>query len=116
MIIITNNVIFLFSFTVDKLLDLWNSASLRAGARSRKLEAMLTDSQQFHELTDELCNWLGKMEQTLDSYAPVGNEVNALQFQLESQKVNMLDRSGGWKWFREADFVKHSFAPIKWNL
>ncbi|XP_071801510.1 dystrophin-like isoform X3 [Asterias amurensis] len=81
---------------VDKLLDLWNSASLRAGARSRKLEAMLTDSQQFHELTDELCNWLGKMEQTLDSYAPVGNEVNALQFQLESQK-GFLEEVEQWK-------------------
>ncbi|XP_038058938.1 dystrophin-like isoform X2 [Patiria miniata] len=81
---------------VDKLLDLWNSASLRASSRSRKLEAMLTDSQQFHELTDELCNWLGKMEQTLDGYAPVGDEVHALQGQLESQKA-FLEEVEQWK-------------------
>ncbi|XP_022094793.1 dystrophin-like [Acanthaster planci] len=81
---------------VDKLLDLWNSASLRASSRSRQLQAMLTDSQQFHELTDELCHWLGKMEQTLDGYAPVGDEVAVLQGQLESQKA-FLEEVEQWK-------------------
>ena len=83
------NIFFPF-FVVHKLLELWDSVSRRAEQRSHQLETMLTDSQQFHELTDELCNWLGKMEQTLDTYSKVSDKVEVLQGQLESQKVVLV--------------------------
>ena len=74
-----------------RLLELWEGAEKRATHRAGQLETMMTDSQRFHQLTQELLTWLTKMEGTLDRYPPVAQEVLMLQAQLEAQKVHFFE-------------------------
>ncbi|XP_063954745.1 dystrophin-like isoform X1 [Lytechinus pictus] len=79
-----------------RLLELWEGAEKRATHRAGQLETMMTDSQRFHQLTQELLTWLNKMEGTLDRYPPVAQEMLMLHAQLEAQK-GFLEEVEQWK-------------------
>ncbi|PIK33553.1 dystrophin-like protein, partial [Apostichopus japonicus] len=81
---------------VDKIKELWDAAKEKASSRTEELQIMLSDSQKFHELTEELMIWLTKMEKALDENEVIGTEIIILQGQLETQKA-YIEEIESWK-------------------
>ncbi|XP_033125074.1 dystrophin-like isoform X4 [Anneissia japonica] len=81
---------------IERLVALFDEAAAKVSSRKDQLEAMLSESQQFHDLKQELLNWMSKMEGQLDAMDPVSDSVDVLKIQLESQKV-FLEEVEQWK-------------------
>ncbi|XP_071957062.1 dystrophin-like isoform X2 [Antedon mediterranea] len=81
---------------IEKLVALFDEAAAKVSSRKDQLEAMLSESQQFHDLKQELLNWMSKMEGQLDSMDNVSDSVDILKNQLESQKA-FIEEVEQWK-------------------
>ncbi|XP_006818753.1 dystrophin-like [Saccoglossus kowalevskii] len=81
---------------MSKLREHWNDSVSRASSRKNQLSNMLEESHQFHELKDELYNWLAKMESLLENNEDVGQTVDVLENQLDRHRA-FMDEVDQWR-------------------